>query len=212
MDGVDDMDDQELIEHARRLEKNTWKAARRSSGEATAARIECLQFLRDFAGSDSPFFEEASALPASANMIAPVLGSFADYVEAGLHGAISPQRQAQLDAVSDFLGQADSLLQEKGVHPAAPAMLVGATLEEFLRTWVEDEGLSLGGKKPGIDSYAGTLRTAGELTKQDMKDITGWAGTRNDAAHGNWDKVSDGKKIELMLEGVNLFMRKYGAE
>ena len=45
---------------------------------------------------------------------------------------------------------------------------------------------------------------------QDIKDITAWAGLRNDAAHGEWEEVKDRSKISLMLEGVNLFMRKYG--
>ncbi len=47
------------------------------------------------------------------------------------------------------------------------------------------------------------------LTKQDGKDITAWAGTRNHAAHGEWDDVADKNRVSLMLEGANLFMRKY---
>jgi hypothetical protein len=43
-----------------------------------------------------------------------------------------------------------------------------------------------------------------------VKDITSWGGLRNHAAHGEWDEVSDKKRVGLMLEGVNLFMRKYG--
>lgn len=42
-----------------------------------------------------------------------------------------------------------------------------------------------------------------------MKDITSWIGTRNDAAHGNWNYVEDRNRIKLMLEDVNLFLRKY---
>ena len=41
-----------------------------------------------------------------------------------------------------------------------------------------------------------------------MKDITSWAGVRNHAAHGEWEEVSDRKRVQLALEGVNLFMRK----
>jgi hypothetical protein len=42
-----------------------------------------------------------------------------------------------------------------------------------------------------------------------MKDITSWGGLRNHAAHGEWDEVKDRQRISIMLEGVNLFMRKY---
>jgi hypothetical protein len=101
-------------------------------------------------------------------------------------------------------------MDSKGIHPATPAVLIGAALEEFLRTWVEAEGLSLGNTNPGLDAYGKILRESEKITKQDYKDITAWAGLRNHAAHGEWDEVSDKARISLMLEGVNLFMRKYG--
>lgn len=108
-----------------------------------------------------------------------------------------------------MLEQAQSLLDDKKVHPAAPIVLIGASLEEFLRNWVEEKGLSLGNKKPSLDSYCKCLREAEEITKQDVKDITSWAGTRNSAAHGKWSEVEDRERARLVLEGVNLFMRKY---
>jgi hypothetical protein len=140
-----------------------------------------------------------------------VLNSFADYAAAGLHAGISPRREAELDVVSDFLAQAQGLLESEDVHPAATIVLVGATLEEFLRTWVEEKALDLGSRKPGIDAYAQVLRENALITKQDAKDITSWAGTRNDAAHGRWEEVSNRERASLMLAGVNLFMQKYGA-
>ena len=95
------------------------------------------------------------------------------------------------------------------MHPAAPAVLGGAALEEFLRNWIEEANLPLGNKKASIDTYTGLLREADLITKQDAKDITAWAGIRNHAAHGEWDEVKDKQRIQLMLEGINLFMRKY---
>jgi hypothetical protein len=131
-----------------------------------------------------------------------------DSIEEGVHQGISPERQAELDVVSDFLGMAHRLLETAGVHPAAPAVLIGATLEEFLRTWLEAEGLELGKRKPGLEAYSQILRDKELITKQDGKDITAWAGIRNHAAHGEWEEVSDKERIALMLEGVNLFIRK----
>jgi hypothetical protein len=129
-------------------------------------------------------------------------------LESGLASDVSPERKAQLEIVSDILEQANEMLQNDQYHSAAAAVLIGASLEEFLRTRVEAEGLSIGNAKPGIDTYCKTLRTADLISKQDAKDITSWAGIRNDAAHGEWEKVSDRARIRLMLEGVNLFMRQ----
>ena len=95
------------------------------------------------------------------------------------------------------------------MHPAAPAVLIGATLEEFLRTWVEAQGMPLGSRKPGLETYSQLLRDADLITKQDAKDISSWGGLRNHAAHGEWEEVKEKQRVQLMLEGVNLFMRKY---
>jgi hypothetical protein len=145
-------------------------------------------------------------------MAARIMESYIDYLKAGLAGAVTPERRAQLDVVSDFLEQAHQLLESSGVHPAAPAVLIGATLEEFLRTWVEAAGLSVGNRKPGLESYSAALRDADLITKQDVKDITSWGGLRNHAAHGEWNEVSDKQRVTIMLEGVNLFMRRYGGQ
>lgn len=178
-------------------------------------KAQITEFLREFAGPKSSFFQLADGAVGSAEYLAETLytslENFKAYVEAGLHGQIAPQRKAQLDVVSDFLQQAHILLNTKGVHPAAPIVLIGATLEEFLRTWIESKDLSLGSRKPCLDTYAQVLLAEELLTKQDMKDITAWGGLRNHAAHGEWNEVSDKQRAAIMLDGVNLFLRKYGA-
>lgn len=82
-------------------------------------------------------------------------------------------------------------------------------MEEFLRNWLEDDGFDLMSIKNSLDSYTTELRRQEKITKQDLKDIVSWGGTRNDFAHGHWENVDDRNRIKLMLEGVNLFMRKY---
>ena len=94
------------------------------------------------------------------------------------------------------------------MHPAAPAALIGASLEEFLRNLVDAHGFLEKISKPGIDAYAKTLKTNDLINAQDMKDITSWAGIRNSAAHGKFEDLSK-DQINLMLQGINLFMRKY---
>jgi len=175
------------------------------------AKAEVCEFLRIYAGPKTSFYEiaeKASGMHIQQHLIT-TMESYISFVKAGLYAEISPQRRAQLDVVSDLLEQANSLLENGRVHPAAPAVLIGATLEEFLRNWIEAENLPLGGKKASLDAYCKVLRESELITKQDAKDITAWAGIRNHAAHGEWEEVTDKNRIRLMLEGVNLFMRKY---
>jgi hypothetical protein len=170
-------------------------------------------FLATFGGAKNSFLAEIQDLPGTSEfgavVLAEVLQSFIAHLQAGLVADISPKRQAELDVVSDFLQQAQHLLQSEKVHAAAPAVLIGATLEEFLRTWVEDAALSLGSKNPSLDSYTKLLREAELISKQDVKDMTSWSGIRNHAAHGEWEELGDKQRVRLMLDGVNLFMRRY---
>lgn len=178
------------------------------------AHAEASEFLRIYAGPNSSFYQaiqqyNPATYGGATRATLSVLQSFLGYVEAGLHQSIPPERQAQLDVVSDFLEMANSFLDMRDVHPASAAVLIGATLEEFLRNWVEAEGLALGNRNPSLENYSQILREANLITKQDGKDITAWAGIRNHAAHGEWDEVADKNRIRLMLENVNLFIRKY---
>lgn len=185
-------------------------------GRGMAALTEGRQLVRQSMGERNSYFEQLQELNSGWNddflceRLRPLMESFALAVESGWLGGPTLRRQAELEVVSDILEQAEQLLRDEAVHPAGPAMIVGAALEEFLRTWIEDEALSIGSQKPGMNSYAGALRAAERISKQDVKDITAWAGTRNSAAHGQWDEVGDPARVRLMLEGVNLFMRKHG--
>ena len=183
----------------------------------TGGLAVAMEFLRTYAGEKSSFYKYLSNLSRNtwsgelfSLYVVKTLEGFIQYAQNDLLEGVSIERKAQIDVVSDFLEQAQSLLNAKGVHPAAPTVIIGAALEEFLRNWVEDSQISLKGKKPSLDSYAKSLREDELITKQDLKDITSWAGLRNHAAHGEWDEVSDKKRVTLMLEGINLFMRKYG--
>ncbi len=204
------MNTEELIKQARKIIESAQKS---SKMELPGVLSEAKEFLRVYAGEKSTFFKEISEIRLNWEIdkyVVSYLEAFIRYVGNGLFEGVSIERKAQIDVVSDFLGQANTLLGTKEVHPAAPTVIVGAALEEFLRNWIEEAGLDLKGKKPGLDSYARVLREADLITKQDDKDITSWGGLRNHAAHGEWDEVSDRSRVSIMLEGVNLFMRKYG--
>lgn len=199
-----------LIKQAKRIIKSD------QTGPSILA--ESLEFLRLYSGEKSSFFKQLSKVNQTwsddyiQDYVKDTLNAFIRFLENGLADGISVERRAQIDVVSDFLDQARILLDTKGVHAAAPCVLIGASLEEFLRNWVEEAGLSVGQAKPSLDSLSKTLKNEELLTKQDMKDIASWGGLRNHAAHGEWDEVNDKRRIALMLEGVNLFMRKYGKE
>lgn len=208
------MESEEIIRHARRLIAEAEKLGDTSISATRGIHAEVCEFLRTIAGPKSSFLEFAYKIKTEyTGTVVPsllsILKSFIQYLEAGLLVRVSPERRAQIDVVYDFLEQANSLLENKEVHPAAQAILIGATLEEFLRIWIEADGIQLVNKKPGIDSYAKVLREADFISKQDVKDITSWAGIRNHAAHGEWKEVTEKQRVSLMFEGVNLFMRKY---
>jgi hypothetical protein len=209
------MKKEELIGKINQLLESDFKNINKAWGNYAMA----CDILKQYGGRDNSFLRSLEAMPivkANKTFIndrsQEVLVGFVKYLELELLQNISPERKAQIETVSDYLEQAQILLDTTDVHAAAPAILIGASLEEFLRGWIESEDISLNNKKPGIDSYAKTLREKDYINKQDIKDITAWAGIRNDAAHGNWDAVEDKSRIRIMLDSVNLFMRKYNPE
>ena len=162
------MDTIQLISHIDRL-------LQKATADPTIVGVyaEICEFLRIHAGPKSEFLALLKSFNPRkfnheyvARNVHSVLLSFRSYVEAGLQSELSPERRAQLDVVSDFLEQAQQLLEAKSVHPGAPTVIIGAALEEFLRTWVENEGLGLGGRKSNLDSYSKALREADIITKR----------------------------------------------
>ncbi len=176
---------------------------------------EIKELIKSYIGKNNSFYEELNEInpnwyhPDAIKFAFQTLEKFIKVVENDFISTSSFHRKIQTDVISDILEQAQNMFEESKIHPACPAMLIGAALEEFLRNWVEEQAFSLENKKPSIDSYAKILKENDLITKQDIKDITSWAGIRNDAAHGKWEEIDDVKRIKLMFEGVNYFMRKY---
>lgn len=209
------MNREELLVQAKRLFDKINASIGRNPGEMESCRVQVIEFLRQFAGENSTFYEAAISHShgrvgeTSTGYIAMTFKGFIEYIEAGLFKEIPPERESELNLMSDYLSQAQILLDDRKVHPAAAAMVIGATLEEFLRTWVIFKEIPIEDDKENISHYANALRGAELVTKQDIKEITSWAGLRNEAAHGRWDEVSDRKRIQNMRDGVNLFMTRY---
>ena len=184
------------------------------SGKLSGIQAQIAEFIRLVAGQDNYFHRQATETNivtdrGLSDTLDAVLDGFAAYVESGLLDQQGLRRSEELEVVSDLMMQANAMLNDDKMHPAVAAFLIGATLEEYLRTWTERLPKDQQSDRKSLDGYAGALRRANKITSQDIKDITSWAGYRNDAAHGRFDQVNDRDRIRNMLEGVNLFMRKY---
>lgn len=139
--------------------------------------------------------------------LAELLLAFVEASESGLVTSVPYEVRARVDAANDLMEQVEDLLSDPGVHPAAPIALAGAALEALLRSlWEQASCPPLTGK-PGLSSYASALQKAQVLNRQEVKDITAWAGRRNDAAHGHFDDVNLAG-ARLMAAGVNLFIQQ----
>src|SRR5258707_10101930 len=128
------MTSEELIAHIDYLLK------RAKADPGPGPHAEASEFLRVYAGPKSTFYEQLIPTSRYADhartaSVVGLLGGFRDYIQRGLNSGVSPERRAQIDVVSDILGQSQLLLDDRSVHPAAPIVLIGASLEEFLRTW-----------------------------------------------------------------------------
>ena len=66
--------------------------------------------------------------------IAFKLEEWATYQESGMAGLRPFEVRFRIEAASDIMEQAQDLLKGSSVHVAAPVVLAGACLEEFLRS------------------------------------------------------------------------------
>jgi len=180
--------------------------------------ITTIQFVKNYIGENTEFYKALSEANKnhstdSENKKAwtakEVLKSIKDYLALNLVLFTSEKYNIRIDIISDFMNQAVNLANDKKFHPAASAILMGASLEEYLKELAEKQEINLDGIKMTIDPISKKLYEENIINKQDLKDITSWAGIRNDATHGNFDEVNDRKRILNAIEGVNLFMRKY---
>jgi hypothetical protein len=105
---------------------------------------------------------------------------------------------------SDFLEMAEYFLDEGYKDPAA--VIAGGVLEEHLRKLCGKHGGTIAAK-PKLDTMNADLAKASAYNKNDQKQVTAWAGLRNDAAHGNYGSYGDGE-IKLMVAGIRDFISR----
>ena len=90
-------------------------------------------------------------------LVAVQLEDWVAYQESGLANLKPFEVRFRIEASTDIMEQAQDLLRDQNVHLAAPVVLAGASLEEFLRSIVVDAGLTPTGK-PGINTYTTELQ------------------------------------------------------
>ncbi|MEW1838537.1 hypothetical protein AB0392_11335 [Nonomuraea angiospora] len=138
------------------------------SNKARPQMAPALEFLRRHAAG-TQFLATAEALVDRDERVEAWIGikgmgdlldGWADFVEAGMAAIPSFEVAARVAASTDLMEQVQALLDDRDVEPAAPVVLAGAALEEFLRSRVAALSVTVVGK-PSISSYANALRTAG---------------------------------------------------
>ena len=177
------------------------------------ATVQAREFLNTqasetrFAETADAIFQQSSNAKVAILAVADSLSGWVEFVNQGLINERPFEVRARVEVAGDLMEQVERLLEDVETHVAAPISLAGAALEEFLRSMHFGCSEPIAGN-PGIAAYASALRKAGLLTKQDEKDITSWAGQRNEAAHGRFDELSR-ERARLMADGINLFMRQH---
>jgi hypothetical protein len=187
----------------------------RGRGENTnRSTAAALEFLRIHAGSGSVFLQQARVAAnqggssrSGASAVADALEGWLAYDAAGLAPGVSIERLAQIKVATDLMEQVDRLLNDGQAHVAAPIVLAGAALEEFLISLAIANEIVLV-PDPSLSTCTEALKKAEVITNEDIKDITAWVGQRTDAAHGNFEALSL-NRARVMADGINLFMRQH---
>jgi len=122
-----------------------------------------------------------------------------------------PWNTIQAQVSTDFLDQAEQLLQD-GYHLPA-AVVAGAVLERSLRGLCEDQKPPIptalpNGKPKTLSAFIEDLKAAGLYNETQAKHLRAWAGIRNHAAHGEPDKFNP-EQVDGMLRGIIDFLPRY---
>ncbi len=108
----------------------------------------------------------------------------------------------EAEVLNDGLEQAEEFI--KAGYKDAACIVAGVVLETAIKDLCNRNNILLA----KLDTMNGELAKAGIYNKSMQKQITAWAGLRNDAAHGNWPAYTK-EQVALMVAGVNAFIADY---
>lgn len=148
-----------------------------------------------------------------AQKVLAILEAMRGSLEKGLLDPIADIVEAEISA--DYMTQAELLLddcKEADYSYIPAAVLAGAVLERHLRRLCEKQDpvistLKANGKKKTLDPLIADLKKAGVFNANTAKQLVGFAGIRNSAAHGEWAQITR-EQIKAMVSGVNDFLVK----
>ncbi len=124
------------------------------------------------------------------------------------NGILNLDSRITSEVFGDFTEMADYLIEQKLKDPAAT--ILGAVLEDALRKLAVNNDIPLENDKgfaKTIEPLNKDLYTANVYDRQILKQVTSWAETRNNAAHGHFDKF-DLDQVKMM----RLFVEKFCAD
>lgn len=108
----------------------------------------------------------------------------------------------EAEVLTDGLEQAEEFLKVN--YKDAACIIAGVVLEIAVKDVCARNGIAL----TKLDAMNGELAKNGIYNKSMQKQITAWAGLRNDGAHGNWQAYTK-DQVELMVAGVRTFVATY---
>ena len=115
------------------------------------------------------------------------------------------------DMFADLLEAAEYLMEKFSKDPAA--VMVGGVLEQHLRELCRKHGIdttSANRKAKMIDAMNTDLAKQAVYNTIEQKLVTGWAGLRNAAAHGNFGEY-DTQQVKQMIAGIREFIIRHPA-
>lgn len=115
------------------------------------------------------------------------------------HGDLETlQEMAAAEVFSDFLDQADHLLENGYSAPAAS--LAGAVLENGLRSLAKRKGVTVKARD-NLQSLNNKIAEKGIYNRLRQKQVSSWIEVRNAAVHGRFDGF-DYKDVASLIKGV----------
>lgn len=181
--------------------------------ELTAWAVLAGHTIKRFAPDGTEFRQQADGIAAqhlpdnafAGALYAGVLEALRQTYDSGY--LLTVQELVHADIFSDFLDMAEYFLSEG--YKDASAVIAGGVLEEHLRKLCGKHDVAMPAK-PKIDTMNSDLAKAAAYNKNEQKQITAWAGIRNDAAHGDYGKYGGGE-VKLMVAGIRNFIARYPA-
>lgn len=132
-----------------------------------------------------------------------ILRAALEDLEHGYLGTI--QEMAAADVFSDFIDQADHLL-ENGYHAPA-ASLAGAVLENGLRSLAERNKVAVKARDD-LSSLNNKLSQRSVYNRLRQRQVEAWAAVRNAADHGRFEDFTEDDAANL-VKGVQSFLAEH---